>query len=393
MTEEKRHDWSYQDKLPAYGGSGSVDLPVTIEQVEHVEVYRPERAPRWTSWVRTWWTRSGHLRAFFLELTGGSTDMKPSYSYEYASPEQLKAAGVKRCFRWCQSADQGRSWQLIKTQEFPDTYLPHQNEFLLLDDGTLLGIGGVWAGWNEQKQAYDDVGHTMAWRSNDEGETWSEPVSLNDPQRMTSYGGHPKQLRDGTVVLAAYGTLDRQNPSPETDAFLYFSTDRGRTWSEPLLIAKGIPTRTNDEPDAVELANGDLLVVLRHANRTRPDNDGLYMNCGQLYVKRTATGWQPGEHRLTNMGFRGFPALLRTRDNILICTGSIQQFNFSIDDGQTWSTTGTIRDPRYPRQNHYPVMKELADGRILSVYHYGNHWPFPPPEDQWIHATSFRVRR
>ena len=39
------------------------------------------------------------------------------------------------------------------------------------------------------------------------------------------------------------------------------------------------------------------------------------------------------------------------------------------------------------------LFRELPDGRVLSVYHVGNHWPYPPPQDEWIHATSFRVRR
>jgi len=393
MSEEKRHDWGYEDKLPAADGIGTVPLPVKIDCIEHSEVYRPERAPRWTSWVRLWFTREGYLRATFQEMIGGSPDLKPTYSHEAASPQRLAEAGIQRHFRWCESRDNGRTWKSIKTIDYSDRYAPQRDDYLLLDDGTLLGIGGILEGWDEAKQDYDTVHHCMAWRSNDDGVTWSQPVSLNDPKKVGCIWGHPKQLRDGTIMLPSYGCFDRKNPSPRTDAFMYFSYDRGQTWSEPLLLAKGIDTRTNDEPDAVELENGDILVVIRHANLTLKEDAGLYMNCGQIIVKKTPTGWQPGEHKLTNMGFRGFPALLRTRDNILICTGSIQQFNFSIDNGQTWTQTGSIADPRYKRQNHYPVMKELPDGRVISVYHYGNHWPFPPPEDEWIHATTFRIQK
>ncbi len=393
VSNERRTDLAYEKMLPADNGIGEVSLPVQISQVEHRQVHRSEKAPRWACWVRTWFTRNNHLRVSFTEITGGSTDMEPSYVHEYASPEKLKEMGLKRHIRWCESRDDGRTWQMIKTLDRSDKYLPHPDDYLLLRDGTLLGVGGLWAGWDYQKNAYDDIGQAMVWRSNDEGETWSSPVTLNDPKKIQAYWCHPKQLRDGTIVLPAYGFFDLTNKSPQTDAFLFFSSDGGRTWSEPLLVSKGIETMTNDEPDAVELENGDLLVIIRHANVTLPENGGLYMNCGQVIVKRTPTGWQPGEHQLTNMGFRGFPAVLRTRDNILICTGSIQKYNFSIDNGQTWSQTGRLFDPQYPRQNHYPILTELADGRIISVYHYGNHWPFPPPEDEWIHSTTFRVTR
>ncbi len=393
MAEETRHDWNYENMLKAADGIGTVTLPVQISRIEHHEVYRPEKAPRWTSWVRTWFTRNGHLRASFTELTGGSAELEPSYSYEAAPPEKLKAAGLQRYFRWCESKDHGRTWQTIKTRDYSDRYFPQPDDFLLLQDGTLLGIGGILEGWDYEKGTYDVVHQAMAWRSNDDGETWSDPAILNDPKKIQAIWCHPKQLRDGTIVLPAYGRFDLNNKSPQTDVFLYFSYDGGKTWSEPLLLIKGIETMTNDEPEAVELENGDLLVVLRHANLTLPPDKGLYMNCGQIVVKKTPAGWQPGEHILTNMGFRGFPALLRTRDNILICTGSIQLFNFSVDNGQTWTPTGTIADPRYPRQNHYPILKELPDGRIISVYHYGNHWPFPPPEDEWIHATIFSLKK
>jgi hypothetical protein len=393
MSEEKRSDWAYENKLPTYNGIGSVKLPVRISQVEHHQVYRPETKPSWTSWVRIWFSRDGHLRVSFTELTGGSTKMEPSYVHEYASPEKLKETGLRRYIRWCESKDHGRTWRTIKTLDRSDMYLPHPEDYLLLQDGTLLAVGGIWAGWDYEKKAYENIGQAMIWRSDDEGETWNTPAVLNDPKKIQAYWCHPKQLRDGTIVLPAYGSFDLNNKSPQTDSFLFFSYDGGKTWSEPRLLIKGTETMTNDEPEVVELENGDLLVVLRHANLTLPEDKGLYMNCGQIIVKKTPAGWQPGEHLLTNMGFRGFPALLRTRENILICTGSIQQFNFSVDNGRTWSPTGSISDPQYPRMNHYPILKELADGRIVSVYHFGNHWPFPPPEDEWIHATFFKVTK
>jgi hypothetical protein len=392
MSEEQRSDWAYEDKLPTYNGIGNVALPVKISDIEHRQVYRSERKPQWASWVRLWSTRSGDIRVSFTELTGGSVEMKPSYMHEYASPEKLKEAGLQRHLRWCESKDNGQTWQTIKTLDRSDMYIPHPEDYLLLQDGTLLGVGGVWAGWDYEKNTYDTIGRTMVWRSSDEGETWNTPATLNDPKKILSYWCHPKQLRDGTIVLPAYGSYDLNNKSPQTDIFIYFSQDDGKTWSEPLLLDKGTETMTQDEPEVVELENGDLLVVIRHANVTLPEDKGLYMNCGQIVVKKTPTGWQPGEHKLTNMGFRGFPALLRTRENILICTGSCQSYNFSIDNGQTWSETGRIYQPDYPG-NHYPVLKELPDGRIISVYHYGNHWPFPPPEDEWIHATIFKITK
>ena len=100
----------------------------------------------------------------------------------------------------------------------------------------------------------------MAYRSSDGGRTWSEPTSPNDPDAMAAYWCHPRQLSEGTIVLPAYGTFEKDNPSPQTDAWLWLSEDGGRTWSEPLLLARGIEARTTDEPEVAELANGDLWI-------------------------------------------------------------------------------------------------------------------------------------
>ena len=77
----------------------------------------------------------------------------------------------------------------------------------------------------------------------------------------------------------------------------------------------------------------------------------------------------------TKLAFRGCPAVLRNRDGILICAGSGNQFNFSVDEAKTWSDTATTLDPAIGRHNHYPALLELPDGQVLSVYHVGNHWP------------------
>ena len=374
--------------------AGMSDSSVNISEVEHIQVYKTAEGPKWSCWTSPWFTPKGHIRVSFLNITGGPADLEPSYRYEYASPEILNKHGIKRCVRWCESQDGGRTWQLINEIDASDLSNPRSRSprFLILNDHSLLASGGIWATWNTEKNDYNRIGHAMVWEPSDDAQPQSTPVSLNNPDEMQAFWCYPKQLRDGTIVLPAYGTFDMKNPSPSTDAWLWFSTDQGKSWSEPLLLSRGIPTRKNAEPEVVELGNGDLLVVLRHSN-PKAKGSGVYLNCGQIIVKKTTTGWQPGPLTSTNMRFRGFPALLRTRDGILICAGSNNQFNFSLDDGQTWTDTRKILDPKYKRHNHYPTLMELPDGRILSIYHLGNHWPYPPPEDQWIHATSFRVTR
>jgi hypothetical protein len=123
----------------------------------------------------------------------------------------------------------------------------------------------------------------------------------------------------------------------------------------------------------------------------KKDGPEVYVNCGQIVVRKVKGEWVAGPHVMTPLGFRGHPVLQRTRAGVLICAGSGNQFNFSVDEGKTWSETQRMEDPAYKRHNHYPMLVEMPDGRVMSIYHFGNDWPYPSPEPQWIHATVFRV--
>jgi len=367
---------------------------VRITDLEFRKIYETPQGPKWCCWVQAWFTPRGSLRISFHAIEGGSSEMKPDYKWEYANPKDLKENGLAHNYRYLESSDNGRSWNMLKTENAADVAVVKIDPKIYLDDKTLLGIGGIWCAWDEVLQTHKRVGQTVSALSRDDGKTWEQTVFLNDPSRCYSFWCHPKLLKDGTIVLPAYGKLERKHGTEwegTTDAFLFFSTTGGRSWSEPLLLAKGLPTLTNDEPEVAELGNGELLAVLRHSDPAKAGTPDVYVNCGQVIVRKTAGRWAAGPLTRTNMGFRGFPALLRTRSGILICAGSGNQYNFSLDEGATWSATQIIADPVCNRHNHYPRLMELPDGRIMSIYHYGNHWPFPPPEDQYIACAIFNV--
>lgn len=117
-----------------------------------------------------------------------------------------------------------------------------------------------------------DAANTRAYvtRSGDEGRTWSDPVRLSgreaSPQESESF--KPLLLRDGTLVATGY-VFVRPTPltpivDPDTFELLRlrnkvaFSSDGGRTWSEPEYFdVEGEPLELSGP--MIELSSGRLL--------------------------------------------------------------------------------------------------------------------------------------
>jgi hypothetical protein len=389
------YDHIFQDILNANDHTGkAVPLNVKITDVEHSKVYETPHGHKWCSWVHMNRNPRGVIHIEFTAIEGGPADLKSEYRWQYNPPEAINAVGISRTYKSVESSDGGKTWKLVGTSDASDISKMRMHPNIWIDEHTVLGTGGINNGWDAEKETYSSIGLATAARSYDDGATWTDYVNLNDTEQdMLYHESRPIRLRDGTIALPVYGQLGYKNRSLSDgfDSMLYFSEDEGRTWSQPLVIGITTKALSFEEPAVVELGNGDLLVMMRHTNRFKADSNEVYVNCGQVVVRKVDGQWAVGPHTLTPMGFRGHPVLLRTRKGVLICAGSGNQFNFSTDDGKPWSKTEPIADPAYKRHNHYPVLQELPDGRILSVYHLGNDWPYPAPEPEWIHATTFRV--
>lgn len=381
--------------------ANAAPMPVKVNDLEFRKIYETPTGPKWSSWAQAYVAESGALNVVFKVIEGGPADLPADYKWQYIGPKALSESGVKRNYRHLESTDNGQTWRNVAVYDASDLATPILLPALSLGKGALLGVGGMWDGWDHDRNSYDLVGTLMTAISHDNGKTWENRQTLNDPATKDRLVWcHPALLRDGAIVLPAYGTDTKIGSLPNGatepaafDAYLFFSDDEGRSWSKQILIAKGTPTLSMEEPAVAELENGDLLVILRHTNPSKAGSNDVYVNCGQIIVRKVEGKWIPGPLMRTHLGFRGMPALLRTRDGVLICAGSGNQFNFSVDDGKNWSATQVSADPAYNRHNHYPVMVELSDGHVMSIYHLGNDLPYPPPEPEWIHSTSFKLSR
>ena len=227
-----------------------------------------------------------------------------------------------------------------------DTWLDDRDPSIFqADDGTLLcnyfshrpGPGG---------KGYRFVCTSLV-RSADGGRTWSGPEPLFGEWACSS---PIRRLRDGRLALPLYYVRKPDSPGKAYGG-VSFSSDGGRSWSEPATIGKEGPLRLDAEPDIVELPDGRLLAALRPVLAFSESTDG-----GKTWSKPVKAGF--AAH---------CPYFLLTRGGILLLGHRLPgtSLHYSRDGGRTWSDNVQLDTVG----SAYPSMVELPDGTIYCVYY------------------------
>lgn len=225
--------------------------------------------------------------------------------------------------------------------------------------------------WMDRGTNFDELNMTNYWtvlsRSKDLGKTWSKAVNLNIPfpagrayaprkgkagSVLSPYGSTLGELSDGSIALTG---MWRNSPDGNyTSDQVYFmrSTDQGRTWS----VSPVDPSEwARNESAWVEFPGGELLCLMR-SNYT----DAL--GASRSHDKgRTWTRVQPA---IPYFGSSA-PALLRTRENVLILAVRGWEIFTSTDSGHTWSFPTKIGG--YAGCTGPANLLEMADGRVLVL--------------------------
>ncbi|HCN08543.1 MAG TPA: hypothetical protein DIT01_11475 [Lentisphaeria bacterium] len=143
------------------------------------------------------------------------------------------------------SGDGGRTWDILKVPRRVRSVLP---------DGSFLA------------PELED-GRLVLYQSRDEGQTWERIGKGPGPFPSETVGGQMTQLRDGTLLWP----IAYPRPGVNHVAYIYRSTDGGRTWSE------GYPICPTGAPSIIELASGRLLAVCRNNLPPRPGAWPVYL--------------------------------------------------------------------------------------------------------------------
>lgn len=192
--------------------------------------------------------------------------------------------------------------------------------------------------------------------------------------------GSMVELRDGSLLFA-HANPEHWTDNRRSGILARRSTDRGRHWSEPILLQKHVARLATLQPSLLRLADGDLLLAYNVMNRYEGADLRLYD--GKIYVRRSSDDgatWSdpvcatpyPAYHtvnpdRLIQLS-SGRILLPVERTHTLGGgeAGHMAALCYWTDDGFTWVPGRSGVDVGTTTEE--PSVAQLADGRLIMVF-------------------------
>lgn len=258
---------------------------------------------------------------------------------------------------------------------------------LLVDQLTgRIWCAALWSfgnrGWRDSGPGLTpaQTGQFLLNYSDDDGVTWSEPVSITpqikDPAWRIYFQGPGKGicLRDGTLVFPA----QFKNGSNVAFSNMIYSKDRGVTWNN---IGPAIPSGSpqTNEAQIVELDDGNLLMSMKNFHSSKQRLWCIYSwdhttqtidqgSWGTPWFSQNDPTVQGSVERYRSVR-DGYPysALLFANPDSATSRSNMS-VRISLDEGRTWPYKRSID----ARPAAYSCMTVLTDGEIGMLYETGD---------------------
>ena len=292
------------------------------------------------------------------------------------------------------STDGGRTWSepytLVEGQGvgkgFGDCALVHTHD----ESGLLaafVGGTGFWQGRPENPQ------RTYIARSYDNGQTWTEPKDITDElygakcQNEVSRTWWSAFFASGNGLMTSTGRIMFVLAVRDTEAwaacnYVVYSDDNGETWH-----ISGRASQRGDEAKVVELADGRILMSIRHEGERwyniSEDGGETWQPETSAWTDLVATACNGDIIRYSSENEGGKNVLLHS----LPCAESRKNVTVyvSYDEGQTWPVSKCIvpYDAAYSSLCILPdhsigLYVEESDGDTLGYsmvfYNFGLKW-------------------
>ncbi len=148
-------------------------------------------------------------------------------------------------------------------------------------------------------------------------------------------------LNNGVILLQFFGKnlIDKYNSTA-----IIKSTDGGNSWSDKIIIAKGMGEGTGyTESDGVQLSNGEIIIILRSSITAQQESYGKYYITKSIDNCKT---WSAPKVCL-NLVTVGRPSIVKTNSDrlFMVCRGNWNNnyarntYQISYDKGYSWTTS------------------------------------------------------
>jgi hypothetical protein len=219
-------------------------------------------------------------------------------------------------------------------------------------------IDGSWA----------DVEGPYLVCSYDDGLSWGEePIPVDcDPLPRAGTSDAVLELPNGYLIMGIYGADYGDNVCR---AYSVISSDGGKTWGDPALIAADPEGKISFEEPGLTLTEHGHLVAL-----IRAGEPGTYEYLYQARSKDLGRSWT----NLHQTPMWGHPAsVLLLEDGRLLASYGYRREPFGIraclseDHGMSWDIENefVLRDDGATRDLGYPCTAQLDDGSLFTVYY------------------------
>jgi len=342
--------------------------PVEAINFKETKVYESSGEPGYTAWVSFFPGEKGQWYLGFDEVTVPDQPMPQVTAqqfYEFCQPSKYDKSQYLMEMVLLESRDYLQSWRQISREPVRFHHASHSFSQARTSDGRFLRF--ITAKYSLIPQ----------WRPNeifleskDNGKTWNKmpPFLVDGP--LWYFPHRIRALKDGTFVLCigAYPDYGKGTERPvraaidlnalnESQLFVFFSFDQGKTWAGPISVLCGI---TPGETDFVELPEGNLLFI----------NCSLWGAAGGTQVVyRKDKRFFPGSFHKATSGLVPETVCIAA-DGILVGCIRNSDYLWSDDQGRTWWRLQGTKSSLYQ-----PWIHHLGNGKIACAGHFGADVP------------------